>query len=107
MRLEFLFSLAVLADLSILILALVLMLHSTCRSRAYLLLTYAVTTGLNNDYVFAVKAIDRALGRRGALLHSITLAPDVNFALDLMGRIALLIVIWLFLSHLIKTRRKI
>jgi hypothetical protein len=102
MQLQIGIALAVLADLSLLVLALVLMTQPACRSKSCLLLVYALTTGLNNDYVVTIKAFDRALGRDGALVHSITLAPVINFALDLSGRIALLIVIWLVLVYLIK-----
>jgi hypothetical protein len=102
MRLEIFLLLAVLADLSLLVVALVLVMRPACRSKAFLLLTYTLTTGLNNDYVVSIQAIDRALGRDGALVHSITLPPAINFALDLSGRIALLIVIWLVLVYLMK-----
>ena len=102
MRLEILLSLAVVVDLTVLVLALVLMMRAACRWKGFLLLIYALTTGLNNDYVVLVRVIDRTLGRGGALVDALTLPPAVNFACDLLGRIALLIVIWSVVAYLLK-----
>lgn len=102
MRFEVFLSLSVLADVSLLVLGLVLLMQPACRIKAYFLIAYAMTTGLNNDYVVAMAHIDGALGRGGALLHSSTLPPAINFAFDLSGRIALLIMIWAVLAYLRK-----
>lgn len=102
MRLDIVLSLAVLVDLTLLVLALVLMMRPACRSKGFLLLVYALTTGLNNDYFLLMKVIDRALGRGGALVDALTLPPAVNFAWDLLGRIALLLVIWSVVTYLVK-----
>jgi hypothetical protein len=99
-----LFLLTVLSELSLLVLAIALVLRPASRSKAILLLGYVVTA-LNSVYGTAMVKIDRALGRGGSLWHRAALPAEINFVVDLAGRIALLIAIWLFVAHLIKTRR--
>ena len=105
MRFEILYLLAVLVELSLLILALALLAQPAFRSKAYWLLAYVITA-LNSDYATAMVKIDRALGRDGALWRRVTLPADINYLLDVFGRCALLIAIWLFLMHLMKTRTR-
>jgi hypothetical protein len=101
-----LFLFAILIELSLLVLAIYLIVRRTFRFKAYWLLAY-VLTALNSDYATAVVKIDRALGRQGSLFERVALPRDVNFIIDVSGRIALLIVIWLFLVHFVKTRQGI
>jgi hypothetical protein len=99
-----LFLLAVLIDLSVLCLAVGLLTRAAFRSKAYWLLAYALAT-LIVDYATAIVKIDRALGRGGALFERVALPRHINLLIDLSGRIALLIAIWLFLVHFIKAPR--
>jgi hypothetical protein len=101
---DVLFLLTFAIELSLLVLAIALVARPASRSKAFWLLIYAVTA-LNSLYATAMAKIDRGLGRDGALFYRVALPRDINFVVDLAGRIALLIVIWLFVIHLIKTRR--
>lgn len=102
-RFATLFSMAVLIDLSILVVALTLAVHGVFRAKAYFLLTYALTA-IYSDYGTLMVKLDKNFGRDGNLWHRVTLPADINYLLDLSGRLALLIVIWLFLIRLWKTR---
>jgi hypothetical protein len=102
MRFEIVLLLAILTELSVLVLAIVLIVRPEFRSKAYWLLAYAIT-GIYSDYVIAIEAIDRALGHDGDLLRRATLPSAINFALEFSGRVALVIAIWLFLLHVIRT----
>jgi hypothetical protein len=100
-RFESVLLLAILTELSVVVLAIVLIMRSEFRSKAYWLLAYAIT-GIYSDYVIAIGAIDRALGHDGDLLRRATLPSAINFVLEFSGRVALVIAIWLFLLHVIR-----
>jgi hypothetical protein len=104
-RFDSLFLLTALIDLSILVLAIALVMRHTSRSKALWLLVSAVTA-LNSLYGTAMVKIDKGLGRGGSLWHRVALPPDINFTIDLVSRVTLLIAIWLFVMHLVKTRTR-
>jgi hypothetical protein len=61
------------------------------------LLTYAVAA-MYGDYNLGIEMRDKALG--STLAGAITLPPTLDFIVDLCGRIALLVAIWMFVGVL-------
>lgn len=99
-----LFLFTILIELSLLALAICLIARRSLRVKGCWLLAY-VLTALNVDYGAAIVKIDRALGRQGSLFARVALPRDTNFIVDVLGRIALLIALWLFLVSFVKTRQ--
>jgi hypothetical protein len=94
-----LFASGVVIDGAIFVLALMLVICSEFRSKAYWLLGYAISA-IYGDYNLGIEMRDKALG--SSLATTITLPPTLDFIVDLFGRIALLVAIWMFFALLKK-----
>lgn len=87
------FSSSVIIDGGLLVLALCLTVRREFRSLGFWLLAYAISA-LYGDYNLGVEIRDKALG--SSVAAAITLPPMLDFIVDLCGRIALLVAIWVF-----------
>lgn len=91
------FSSSAIIDGALLVLALCLTLRREFRFLGFWLLAYALSA-IYGDYNFGIEMRDKALGT--ALADRITFSPTIDFIVDLCGRIALLVAIWLFFALL-------
>lgn len=92
-RFTWMFSTSALIDGALMVLALCLIIHREFRSIGFWLVAYAVSA-IYSDYNFGMEMRDKALGTTFAT--TFTFPPAIDFTADLMGRVALLVAIWLF-----------
>ena len=94
-RFTWIFSSSALIDGALLVLALCLIIRREFRSIGLWLVGYALCA-LYGDYNFGMERRDKALGT--TLAATFTFPPSLDFIVDLVGRIALLIAIWMFFA---------
>src|SRR2546428_763796 len=103
-RSDILFLTTIIIDLSLLITAIMLLRRKLFKPPSCWLLIYAVVS-MYTDYTVAMVKMDRLLLRDGSLWHRVVFNTDVNFGLDLIGRVAILVAICLSISGLARLRR--
>ena len=96
-RFTWMFSSSALIDGALTVLALCLIVQREFRSVGLWLFAYALSA-IYGDYNFGMETRDRALGTTFAI--TFTLPPMVDFIVDLCGRLALLVAIWMFFALL-------
>jgi hypothetical protein len=100
-RFTILFSLSVIGDRIVFVLALMLIVRRQFGSIGYWLLVYAISA-LYGDYHFGMETRQKAL--YGAVNYNMLLPPTASFVVDLLGRIVLLIAIWMFFVKFVRTQ---
>jgi hypothetical protein len=91
-RFTWIFSSSALIDGALLVLALLSTARREFKPVGLFLLSYAISA-LYGDYNLGMEMRDKALAT--AFATSFTLPPSLDFIVDLVGRIALLIAIWM------------
>lgn len=102
-RSDVLFLSTILIHFSLFLIAITCLRYRLFRPVIYWLLTYAVIS-IYIDYAVAMVKIDRLVGWGGTFWHHVVLAPNVNFILDAIARVAVFIAIWLGILTLRRSR---